>query len=120
MQRTMHEVLHPRAEWSRDPTFPHAPEQWSPAEGHHTARRLGRRMTEDHWELVRALQAYFASHSEIQIRKLYDALEERFHHSGGMRYLYTLFPGGPLAEGCQIAGLPPPPGSVNRSFGSVQ
>jgi len=75
----------------------------------------------DHWEAVRALQGYFARHADtgINARELHDALDERFHAKGGIKYLYTLFPRGPVAQGCRVAGLEPPPGSENTSFGSV-
>jgi tRNA 2-thiouridine synthesizing protein E len=46
-------------------------------------------------------------------------LEQDFAEAGGRRFLYTLFPGGPLAQGCKLAGLPLPQGTLNRSFGSV-
>jgi tRNA 2-thiouridine synthesizing protein E len=36
-----------------------------------------------------------------------------------MRHLYMLFPGGPVAQGCRVAGLPVPAGAVDRGFGSV-
>jgi tRNA 2-thiouridine synthesizing protein E len=33
--------------------------------------------------------------------------------------LFEIIPGGPVAQGCRLAGLKPPPGSVDPSFGSV-
>lgn len=57
--------------------------------------------------------------SEIRRRALHDALEEKFHHKGGLKFLYTLFPRGPVAQGCRLAGLTPPPGSFDPSYGSV-
>jgi tRNA 2-thiouridine synthesizing protein E len=36
-----------------------------------------------------------------------------------MKYLYTLLPGGPIAQGCRLAGLKPPAGAVDQGFGSV-
>jgi tRNA 2-thiouridine synthesizing protein E len=72
--------------------------------------------------MLAALQAYFAGHDkpDLNMRELHDALDERFHTRGGMKFLYRLFPGGPVAQGCRLAGLPVPAGAVNPSFGSVQ
>ena len=68
-----------------------------------------------------ALQDYYVRHGpkRINIRELHDALEERFYHKGGIKYLYLLFPGGPVAQGCRIAGLVPPAGAADKGFGSV-
>jgi len=75
----------------------------------------------DHWEVLNALQEYFARQegSVIRRRALHDALGEKFHHKGGLRYLYMLFPGGPVAQGCRLAGLEPPAGAFDPSYGSV-
>jgi tRNA 2-thiouridine synthesizing protein E len=74
----------------------------------------------DHWEVLDALQEYFArQEGVIRRRALHDALEEKFHHKGGLRYLYMLFPGGPVAQGCRLAGLEPPAGAFDPSYGSV-
>lgn len=75
----------------------------------------------DHWEVLNALQEYFARQEGAAIRRraLHDALEEKFHHKGGLRYLYMLFPGGPVAQGCRLAGLEPPAGAFDPSYGSV-
>lgn len=108
-------------EKAKDARFPHAPEDWSVEQALETAREEGLEPGDDHWETVRALQEYFARHDETErnLRELHDALDEKFHRQGGLRYLYTLFPGGPVAQGCRLAGLTPPPGAVDRGFGSV-
>lgn len=105
----------------RFPQYPHAPEEWSPQTAHQTATTAGILLAEDHWEVVRALQEFFARHElrEINMREIHDALEEHFHSRGGMKYLYRLFPGGPIAQGCPIAGLPVPAIAVDLGFGSV-
>lgn len=108
---------------SKNPDFPNAPVGWSVDEAHQMAAAEGLQPGDNHWEAVRALQEYFARHEEGQVvnaRELHDALDEKFHDRGGMKYLYRLFPGGPVAQGCRLAGLEPPAGSVDRGFGSVQ
>jgi sulfur relay (sulfurtransferase) DsrC/TusE family protein len=67
------------------------------------------------------LQEYFAKHEpkDIHLRELHDALEEKFHRAGGIKHLYMLFPKGPIAQGCRVAGLAVPAGAIDRSFGSV-
>jgi len=106
---------------SSDPQFPHAPAGWTPASARTAAKAENLALTEDHWTVVRALQEYFARHEqrERNMRELHDALEERFHAKGGMKYLYMLFPGGPIAQGSRIAGLQAPSISTDRGFGSV-
>jgi len=73
------------------------------------AGREGLKLADDHWEAVGALQEYFVRHSEqptTNMRELHDALDEKFHIKGGIRYLYKLFPGGPIAQVsyCRTAG----------------
>ncbi len=103
--------------------FPHAPSDWSPADADQTAVADGLQPNDGHWDAVRALQEYYARHTDgldINVRELHDALDEKFHARGGMKFLYRLFPGGPIAQGCRIAGLVPPAGSKDTGFGSVQ
>ena len=102
--------------------FPHAPSDWSRQAAARLAADEGITPNEDHWDAVRALQEFYARHDEptINTRELHDALEERFHAQGGMKFLYQLFPGGPVAQGCRLAGLEPPAGSADPGFGSVQ
>ncbi len=102
-------------------SFPHAPEDWTPAGAIEAARREGLAIGEEHWEALRALHEYYARHDEaaVNLRELHDALDEKFHRQGGIRHLYTLFPAGPVAQGCRIAGLKAPAGAIDRGFGSV-
>lgn len=121
MTDSMDDILHPSAGEVRDPGFPHAPEGWAHAEATARASGEGLTPTDDLWEVVRALhEYYFKNEHKINVRELHDALDEKFHHKGGMRFLYMLLPGGPIAQGCRIAGLDAPAGSHDPSFGSVQ
>jgi len=101
--------------------FPHAPGDWSPQIAREAASAEGLVLTEEHWEVVRALQEYFARHEprERSMREVHDALDEHFHAHGGRKYLYRLLPAGPVAQGCRIAGLPATAIAVDRGFGSV-
>lgn len=105
----------------QDPEFPHAPTGWTRTAAVETARQEGLVLEAVHWEALRALQEYFARHEDLAInmRELHDALDEKFHHEGGIKALYARFPSGPIAQGCRIAGLKAPAGAVDKGFGSV-
>lgn len=121
MAVTMDDIMHPGLNKNQDPDFPHAPPGWTRAQGKTQAKEENLEMGDDHWALVQALQDFYAHHepNDIQLRELSDALDEHFHHKGGNRYLHTLFPGGPIAQGCRIAGLDAPSGAESKGFGSV-
>ena len=102
--------------------FPNAPVDWSPEMALGKAREEGIELEEDHWVVVLALQEFFAHHDDskqVNRRVLHDALNEKFHHKGGLGHLYRLLPGGPIAQGCRLSGLEAPAGSVDRSYGST-
>lgn len=120
MADSMQDILNPNLKAATDRQFPHAPEGWSRNAGETAARADALDLEDDHWETVRALQEYFAKRESPNVRELHDALDERFHTKGGLKYVYQLFPGGPVAQGCRVAGLEAPAGSSDRSFGSVQ
>ena len=103
------------------PDFPDAPIGWMPDEATQVAKQEGLTLTEHHWQVIRALQTFFARHEDTGVDRiqLHDALDEKFHHQGGVKFLYMLFPKGPVAQGCRIAGLTPPAGAVDLGFGSV-
>lgn len=103
------------------PNFPHAPFDWTLESAEQFSQTEGLILTEIYWEVVRALQEFYAGHAgaTMHARELHDALDERFHAQGGIKYLYELFPKGPLAQGCLLAGLQPPPGVQDKGFGSA-
>ena len=106
---------------SAEKEFRFAPPDWSPDAARKAARAEQLTLGEDHWDVVRGLQEFYARQTTapVSLRELQDALEEKFHHKGGMKYLYTLFPGGPIVQGCRLAGLKAPTGATDRGFGSV-
>ena len=108
-------------EAAKDPRFPHAPAGWTPNGAAEAARKEGLELGVEHWEALRALQEYYSRHDPavVNLRELHDALDEKFHARGGIKHLYQLFPGGPVAQGCRIAGLKAPAGAVDKGFGST-
>jgi len=121
MNPTQQEYARPGHEKPPIPGFPHAPSDWSREQAEAVARAEGLRLTETHWQVVRALQELCAHNAEASLnaRELHDALDEHFHAEGGIRHLYELFPQGPLAQGCLLAGLQPPAGTQDKGMGSA-
>lgn len=99
-------------------SFPYAPKNWDIKLAQKTAKEDGLNLSDDHWELIRALQEYYLKVEFPKLRQIKDALEEKFHSRGGMKYLYQIIPKGPVAEGCRLAGLNVPAGAIDKSFGS--
>jgi tRNA 2-thiouridine synthesizing protein E len=123
MAESMSEIMNPSTAPKKDPAFPKAPAEWSQDAARKRASDEGIELTEDHWAVVRSLQEFFARHSDtnrVNTRELHDALDEKLHSKGGIKYAYELFPGGPIAQGGRIAGLEVPPTAVDTSFGSVK
>ncbi len=121
MSLTMKEILIPGLA-NANPEFPNAPPGWTLQEAKHIASQQGIFLSKDHIRAVRAIQEFFFQHRDKRpnVRGIHDALDESFHQQGGIKYLYKLFPGGPVAQGYLIAGVQPPAGATNKSFGSVQ
>lgn len=100
--------------------FPHAAPDWSLEKAAKMAKAEGINLTEEHVKVLLDLQDYFFHHEgRINMRELHDALEEEFHLDGGIKHLYVLFPGGPIAQGCRIAGVELPPYAMDKNYGTV-
>ncbi len=77
-------------------------------------------LTSKHIEVIQYLRNHYRDNGQAENgRSLFTDLVDRFANEGGKKYLYSLFPHGPIMQGCKIAGLPPPPNSADPSFGSV-
>lgn len=102
--------------------FRYAPPGWTLSSAREAARRENLDFEETHLELICALQEFFARQGEdtaINLLRLHDALEEKFHYKGGLKFLYAIMPKGPVAQGCRLAGLKVPAGASDPSYGSV-
>ncbi len=119
-QDILQDILDPAGLDKKDVDFPNAPKGWSRAAAAEQADRLALALSDDHWEAIRVIQACFAEEETPPSRRISDALEATFANKGGRRFVFLLFPGGPLAQGCALAGVDAPAGSVDKSFGSVR
>jgi tRNA 2-thiouridine synthesizing protein E len=95
-------------------------DHWSPLVASRIAEEEGLSLNEEHWQVIFCLREWFRDYGpDWTARQMTRQLEHDYADMGGRRYLYDLFPHGPLAQGCRMAGLPLPHGTLSRSFGSV-
>lgn len=94
---------------------------WSEETAREAAAKEGITLTEEHWDVVRFLRERYRERGQPKsARRIVEELERRYGAKGGRRYLYRLFPDGPVTQGSRIAGLPLPPYATDPSFGSSE
>lgn len=93
-------------------------DEWDETVGQALAQQEGVEMSDAHWEVVRFLRNYYMKHGRIPARKMTQVLDSAYASKGGRKYLYRLYPKGPVTQASRIAGLPMPQQSVDPSFGS--
>ncbi len=95
--------------------------EWSRDMARALAESEGVSLTDEHFAVLDFLRDYAISHGAIgqDAQHILRALEARFADKGGRRWLYLLFPGGPVRQGMKLAGLPEAPHAADPSFGSV-
>jgi tRNA 2-thiouridine synthesizing protein E len=77
-------------------------------------------LTEPHVEVIRCLQEYYIENGRSgHARELAEMLHHHFAGKGGRKFLYELFPDGPVSQGGRFAGIPVPADAKDTSFGSV-
>lgn len=93
---------------------------WSEQAATGRAAELGIELSDDHWDVVLFVRDYFRGRGPAAgAREILAALEAEFAEDGGRRWLFRLFPGGPVRQAAQIAGIPRPPGTEDPSYGAV-
>lgn len=95
-------------------------EPWNEEQARQMARAEGLELSDAHLDVICYLRDHFSECGQApNARTLLKAMEETYADQGGRRFLYGLFPRGPVTQGCRLAGLPAPSGNVDPSFGSV-
>jgi tRNA 2-thiouridine synthesizing protein E len=95
-------------------------DHWSPLVANERAAQDGIVLTDEHWQIIYCLREKFRLVGpDWTARRITQELEREYADAGGRRYLYQLFPRGPLAQACHLGGLPLPLGTLSYSFGSV-
>ncbi|HEX8978509.1 MAG TPA: TusE/DsrC/DsvC family sulfur relay protein [Parasulfuritortus sp.] len=95
-------------------------EPWTEDQAKHMAHEEDLELSDEHMEVICWLRDHFAECGPAENgRMLSRAMEDNFAEQGGLKYLYHLFPRGPVYQGCRLAGLPLPPYSIDPSFGST-
>ncbi len=93
---------------------------WTREAAQEQARKEGLELDDRHWAVIHHLRAHFMKHGPAEhARDLAAGLDEHFKAEGGRKYLFELFPGGPVTQGGRLAGIPVPADSRQPSFGSV-
>ena len=81
----------------------------------------GIQLTNEHMGVIECLRDYYLELGEAENgRDLEEMLNEIFAGHGGRKYLWRLFPGGPVTQGSRLAGLPIPPHTGDKGFGTVR
>lgn len=94
-------------------------EAWDESRQRAAAQEEGVELGADHWQVLDFLRTHYIDKGmPASGRELLMDLEEAFDGKGGGSWLYTLFPQGPVTQGSRIAGVPVPPHSSDKSFGS--
>lgn len=94
---------------------------WSESVARKQAEVEGITLSPEHWEIICYLRDHYEECGPAPSgRALLHCMEAAFSSLGGKKYLYRMFPGGPVSQGSRIAGLPVPANSSDKSFGTVE
>ncbi len=95
-------------------------DEWDEEVAKALAAAEGLELTDEHWDVIHYLRERCRTEgTDCSARQVSQALAKRYADKGGKRYLYTLFPRGPVFQASKIAGIPMPAHVVDLSFGSA-
>lgn len=95
-------------------------ENWSEDFARKMAEEENIALSQEHWAVIHFLRDHYQRCGPCPSgRAVQGLLEEEFANKGGRKYLYHLFPRGPVVQSYKIAGLPLPAYSTDPAFGSV-
>ena len=93
---------------------------WSEQVAEKIASEEGIKLTDEHLDVLHYLRKYYDKNGQgYNARTLLNVMEFEFGNWQGKKYLYELFPNGPVSQGCKLAGIPLPPNCNDPSFGSA-
>lgn len=75
-------------------------------------------LTPEHFEVIHFLRSLCRDGKPVSPRDLLQALEQQFADKGGRKYLYQLFPNGPVTQACCYGGMQIPANNRDLSFGT--
>lgn len=77
-------------------------------------------LSDTQWRIITTLRGMYRNHGPAaNARQIIKRLETEFAGEGGRKFLYQTFPKGPVSQGSRLAGVPAPPYSSDKSFGSI-
>lgn len=92
---------------------------WTEARAAAVARKMGVELTGAHWRVIKFIRSHYANAGPARhAREYVKVLDKRFADEGGSRFLYQLFPGGPVKQGYAIAGVETPADVNDKAFGT--
>ncbi|MDP2833861.1 MAG: TusE/DsrC/DsvC family sulfur relay protein [Pseudomonadota bacterium] len=92
---------------------------WNEDMARQAAHEEGLELSDAHMDVICYLRDHYAECGpDANARSLLRNMEEAYIEQGGRKYLYQLFPHGPVTQGCHLAGLPTPAGNADLSFGT--
>ncbi len=92
---------------------------WNVEHARHHASANGLEISDAHIDVIQFLRDYYVEHGwPKRTHELSRLLDKAYRHRGGKKYLHELFPGGPLMQAPELAGLPALLNVVDKSFGT--
>ena len=94
-------------------------QNWNRERSANLASREGFELSDQHWHVISYLREHYLEHGLPRFaRTTARALNKQYAAQGGNKYLYNLFPDGPVTQGSRLANLRTPANATDVSFGT--